>query len=185
MIAKPNAVVFLRRNDLIVGGKRISSGKLSLVPDFVNYLEVLDAEKMLATAQEFFSSRNLSGKRVLMVLDQTVVFSKTVSLDDSNKDDIAAITEAYIAAMPYLPGKRACLQEITDDQLNLYATNVELYQILSDALEQSKVRKIVAITPASAYKNIDYTTKFSLIIEQFIADKEVARRLNFSTTIPY
>lgn len=182
MFKKPNAIVYLRRNDLIVGGKHITAGKLKFTPALVNNLELQNPDIFIGTCQEFFSAHDMKGKKVLIVLDQGIVFSKTLQLDDSNKD-VDAIAEDYIAAMPFLPGQRAYVQFEKDNQLQLYTTNADLYQAVLEALRFSGMRKLVAISPSGAYQ-IDFGVKSSEIIEQFMADKKVRRSFNFSTTTP-
>lgn len=180
---KPNALVYLRRNDLFIGGKHITAVKMKFTPQLTSNLEVANADAFIGTCQEFFSSHAMKAKRVLLVLDQSIVFTKNVELNEDNKDALAAIAEDYVAAMPFEPGQRACVQIRKDNQLQLYATNAELYMVLQEALRLSGTRKLIAITPAAAY-SIDYTSKPAAVIDQFLDDKEVRRTVDFSTKSP-
>jgi Tfp pilus assembly PilM family ATPase len=183
MILKPNALVYLRRNDLFIGGKHISAVKMKFDRDTVNNLEVINPEAFIATCQAFFSSHAMKAKRVLIGLDQSVVFAKTIDITDDNKDQLLTIVDNYVNAMPFEAGKRACLQVRKDAKLQLYATNADIYRALQEALRLSGIRKLIAITPAAAY-SIDYTSKPSAVIDQFLDDKEVRRTADFSTNTP-
>ncbi len=54
MIAKPNALVYLRRNDFFIGGKHISAVKMKFTPNLTKNLELLDTGLFVTTCQEFF-----------------------------------------------------------------------------------------------------------------------------------
>ena len=183
MALGPNAIVYLRRNDLIVGGKHITPGKLKFTSDLLENLELQDPNKFIEACSEFFSAHNLQAKKVLIVLDQSVVFEKLVSTDDPSKGDINYITDNFIASMPYTSGQRSCIKFEADNQLHLYATNADLYRAISDALDLTGIRKLTSVTPAVAY-SIDFGGKSSDIIEQFISDKKVRNKINFSTVSP-
>ncbi len=125
----------------------------------------------------------MKGKRVLLVLDQGIVFSKSVSLTDESKNDVDSIYQEYVAEMPFEPGQRACIRTRTATNLQLYAVNANLYQAIQESLRLISVRKVVAITPAEAY-HIDYNSKPNSVIDQFLDDKEIRRVFDFSTTSP-
>lgn len=181
MFSRPNTIIYLRRSSLVIVGRHIAPAKLNIPPELINNLEVLSSGKLIDSYVEFFSSHDVHGKRPLLVLDQSVVFTKTVPLDKS--DDITALTDAYVAAMPFRPGQRACVQFRSNNQLQLYATNVELYQTIQEGLREAGGGKLMAITPVAAYQ-LDDATKFGAAIEFFVNDKEVRRKANFSTAAP-
>jgi hypothetical protein len=179
MFSKPNAIVYLRRKDLIVGGKRITSGKLTFTVDLIKNLEVLNPDVFVSTCKEFFSTHNFKSKKVQIVLDQNIVFEKNVDTKNIEKNDYDNLIKAFISQIPFEPGRRACIQDIQDDIFNIYATNVNLYQYIIDALNQSGVRKIVAVTPSAAYE-IDFSVKFSVIMKMFIENKNIRKNVDFN-----
>jgi hypothetical protein len=183
MIAKPNALVYFRRNDLIVAGKRVAPAKLSIDKELVDNLEVRNPEKFIATCQAFFSSHDLAGKRVLVVLDSSVVFFKALETDNGKKGSAAQAAEDFVAAMPFEPGVRACLEIIDDDRPELYAANADLYGTLQEALRLSDVKKIIALTPVGAYR-LERGIKPAAAIERYMSDKNVYRTADFSTVTP-
>jgi hypothetical protein len=184
MFSKPTAIIFLRRSNLIIAGKRIRSAKFNFLPEVVNNMEIVKPERFLATCQDLFIDRGIKGKRVLIVLDQSIVFSKTITLEESSRNNINSAIEAFVGDMPFEPGQRACIAIRQESELTLYATNADLYQAVLEALRSSGMRKLIAITPSSAY-DIDYSAKPSELIEQFMNDKTVRHDVDFSTANPY
>jgi hypothetical protein len=183
MLLKPNALVYFRRNDLFIGGKHIAAVKLKFTPDVTNNLEVLKPDSFVNNCQTFFDIHDLKAKRVLVVLDQSIVFAKSFSVEDLDKDQLASLVSNFVAAMPFNEGQRACIQYRDGDSLHLFATNADLYGVLQEALRQTGIRKLIAITPAAAYK-IDYSARPSEVIDQFLIDKDAGRYYDFSTCTP-
>ncbi|MEO6761552.1 MAG: hypothetical protein ABI220_04230 [Candidatus Saccharimonadales bacterium] len=178
MFSRPSAIIFLRRNSLIVVGRHISAAKLNLPVDIVNNMEVLDRERLVSACQDFFADHDLKSKRCLLVLDQSVVFTKT--LEHKKGDDSTSALESYISAMPFEPGKRACLGVEQDDRLLLFATNAELYQTIAEALKLSGAGKLVAITPIAAYE-LGKDSESGAAVKRLIEDKIVHAQADFST----
>ena len=181
MFSKPNAIVYVRRNDLIIGGKHINAGKLKLPIEIVNNLEILDPDSFIDLCQDFFSSHNLKGKRALVILDQSIIFSKLIELNSSNKNDLDLYIDNYIDQMPYLPSQRSVIKYKDNEKFKIYATNADIYQAVVDSLKLCGISKIVSISPSSAY-TIDFSLKSSEIIDQFMIDKKVWKTYDFSTT---
>jgi hypothetical protein len=181
--SKPNAIVYFRRSDLIIAGRHISPAKLNLGQDLINNLEIKDPSKFIATCQVFFSSHSLSGKRVLLVLDSSVVFSKSLEQDGASKEAVSAAADAFVEAMPFEQGQRACLELLEDGYPQLYATNADLYTALQEALRASDVKKVVAIAPVGAY-NLEHGIKPAAAIDRYMSDKKVYKTADFSTATP-
>jgi hypothetical protein len=183
MLSKPNALVYLRRNNLFVTGKHVSPANLAIANDLLNFMEVVDNTKFIATCTDFFSSHGLEGKKVLVVLDQSIVFTKSIILSDANKEGTEAAVNKFIESIPFESGQRAFEQLETDSELELYATNSDLYRSITEALDQSKVRRIVAIIPSYAYK-LPKDIKPAESVNQFMSNKEVRKIADFSTISP-
>jgi hypothetical protein len=177
MFSKPNAIVYLRRNHFIVAGKHIPPARLNFSRELVDDLEVRRPDKFIAGCHEFFVAHKLHNRRVLVVLDQSVVFTKTVPLDKAGNP--AAIAQAFIAAMPFAAGKRACVQLREADQLRLFATNADLYGAIIEALRLAGTNKHIVVTPAPAY-DLAGDEQLGTAIERFISDASVRAKLNFS-----
>jgi hypothetical protein len=180
MFSKPNTIVYLRHNDIIVGGKKIDPGKLALSKESFVHMEVQDPELFASTCAEFFQAQGLKGKKVLIVLDDSVVFSKVVPIDNENRGNIDNILAGYVDEMPINEGYRSVIGYQVRDALYIYGTNALLYEALEEALNQSGVSKVVAVTPSEAY-DIDFKAESAKIINNLLIDKTVRKKINFST----
>lgn len=179
-MSKPNAIVYLRRNDLIIGGKKIDPGKLNFTSDLVNFMEVKNPDVFIGSCESFFNEHNFKGKKVLLVLDHKIVFSKIVDVRDNSEDEIREYIESYIDAMPIKPGYRSCINHISEQKLYIFATNSQLYLTIIDALKLAGIKKLIAVSPAEAF-DIDFSAKSSEIVNQFLIDRTVRKIDNFST----
>lgn len=177
MFSKPNALIYVRRSGLVIAGKGITVARWDFPAELITNLEVLNSSKFLTDAQKFFTEHGLHSKRALMVLDQSIVFEKTVDFDKSGNPE--ALMQAFVAAMPYKAGKRACISLASDKQLRLFATNVEIYDLLNQALHGAGVAKLIAITPASAYSLSSTQQSLGTAVEQFIKDSTICRSATF------
>lgn len=182
MFLKPNILIFIQRNRLLVAGKRLSSLHVSFPDDVVHNLEVINHAKLVELCQKFFMDKNLKRKRVQIILDYSVVFEKTIALDQSGKPDI--LLEGFVEAMPFEPGKRACLAVQTDTNLRLFAANAEVYEAVSEALRTAQVGAPVAITPIAAYNLTDNERTIRAATDHILKDTDVSKQVNFRDVIP-
>lgn len=179
IFSKPNAIVYVRRSGLIIAGKKLTPARMTFSTEQVENMEVLRESGLSEVLTSFFGEHKLKGKHVLMVLDDSVVFTKQITLDSAGKP--AAIAQAFIDAMPFDPGKRACLRVLEERQLMLYASNGLFYNTIADALNQAGVAKLLAITPASAYQTAE-KPQLAAAIQQYINDTTVRSKANFLNT---
>jgi hypothetical protein len=179
VFSKPNAIIYVRRSGLVTAGKKLAPARLTFNPEQMSNLEVLQDTSFSETLQDFFAKNGLKGKHVLMVLDDSVVFTKTVALDSDGQP--GAVADAFIDEMPLDEGKRACLRVLTESELKLYATNSQLYGAIADALDQVSIAKLLAVTPASAYPPSD-SKQLAAAIQQYIHDTSVRSQANFLNT---
>lgn len=180
MFSSPNALVYIRRNGLIVAGKHITPVRLSFPQDMVKNLEVPKPETLIDHAAQFFEANNLHNQRILMVLDQEIVFEKTIPYDKSAKPE--ALTQAFVDAIPLEAGKRAYVTLTGDQKLRIFATNKDLYEPVAQALHAIGIAKLIAITPAAAY-NLEPGQQLSAIVAKLIRDTAVRKQADFSHTL--
>jgi hypothetical protein len=173
--------MYVRRSGLIVAGKHISPARLSFPTTVFDNLEVHSAEQFINLISEFLKEQDMHGKRILVVLDETAVFEKTVEIDKSGKPD--KIMAAYVAAMPFQPGQRICIGVNDNSSLHLYATNAHLADCLSQAIKLSGAGRLLAITPAAAYGLAD-DQPLSSAVTTFITDSSVRSRANLASVSP-
>ncbi len=178
---KPNTLVFIRRSGLIVAGKRISPTRLTFGAKQVNNLEILDNTGLSEQCQAFFSDQGFRHKRVLVVLDHDIIFEKTLAADEMGNR--AEILDQFIAAMPFEAGKRAYVTVTTRGDVRLYATNYELYSIITAALEATGVSKITAVTPVNLY-GLEPGRPLNDIVAKLLKDATIRKQADFADCEP-
>jgi len=177
MLFKPNLIVFLQRNGLLIAGRRMKPARFTFADDVIHNLEVEQRDKLVSSSAQFFKDNNLHGKRVLLVLDYSVVFEKTVELDKTGQPD--KLLAGFVAAMPFSAGSRACLGVETGSQLRLFATNAAVYQAINDALQQAGVGSVSAVTPIAAYSLGDTERTVNAATEHILKDMSIEKQANF------
>ena len=182
MLFKPNILILVQRGGLLAAGRRPPSSKLSFPDELVHNLEVLQYDKLVEHCQHFFKDKGIRSKRVQIVLDYSVVFEKVIELDKTGKPDV--IMEGFIGAMPFEPGKRACVAVQSATDLHLYATNAELYQAVADALKAAGAGTLLAITPIAAYNLADDQRTVKAATELILKNNDVAKQANFRDALP-
>lgn len=184
IFSKPNAIVYVRRSGLIVAGKKLTPARLNFEPEHIQNLELQDEVGFTDSLRDFFLAHSLKGKHVLMVLDDSIVFTKANVLDTETDAKVqpAAIADAFIAQMPLNPGQRACLRVLDGTNLKLYATNGDLYIAIADALDQARTAKIIAITPAAAYPTENGKQPLAAAVQQYVNDSAVRASANFQNS---
>ena len=182
MLFKPNTLIYLQRSGLLLTGRRLPATRMAFADDIVKNLEVLQKNKLISTCQQFFAGSKLHGRRILIVLDASIVFDKTIELDQSGKPDL--LLQAFVDAMPFEPGKRACLGLETGATLRVFATNADLYGAVAEALHMGNAGKVLAVTPAPAYNLSKEERTVSAATERFLSDTTVLTGANFLTSTP-
>ena len=154
---------------------------MKFTPEIFQNLELTDPDLFVTSCQEFFKAHSFKGRRVLVVLDSTIIFTKRIELTNSHKDSVRDEIEHYAAQIPFDSGQRAVIYLQNDRLLQIFAVNALIFQGIQEALKNTGVRKFAAITPAAAYQ-IDYSAKPAEVIDQFLDDTEVLKVLDFSTS---
>lgn len=183
MFAKPKIIVYVRRNNIIIAGRNISAAKLNIPPSIMQNMDVIDPNSFQLSARDFFASRDIKGKKVLITLDDSVVFCKTGELEHTDKTSVNSVANRYIDAMPITPGQRACLQIVENGQLELYGTNAQLYQLILDALQEAGAGKVIAVTPTPAYK-LDAGLQPAAAIDRYLNDTDTQKIADFLAVSP-
>jgi hypothetical protein len=178
IFSKPNAIVYVRHGGLIIAGKKITPARLTFNPDQIENMEIIDENAFTDTLRDFFVTNNLKSKHVLMVLDDSVVFNKTVTVSTSDKP--AAVAQSFIDAMPLNPGQRACVRVVGASELKFFGTNGDLYITIASALDEAGVAKLLAITPAKAYPAPESgKQQLAAAVQQYVNDTAVRDSANF------
>jgi hypothetical protein len=181
MFSKPNAIVYVRHNGLIVAGKKLTPARLTFNTEQLENMEILDVDGFTDALRSFFVEHDLKGKHVLMVLDDSVVFAKSISISSDSKP--ADLAQDFIDAMPLNPGQRACLRVGNESDLKLYGTNGDLYVTIAEALDEAGAAKLLAITPATAYPAPESgKQQLAAAVQQYVNDTSVRASANFQNT---
>jgi len=171
---RPNALVFVRRNGLIVTGKHVSPARFNFDEQTVKNLEVLDAPELIKQCEQFFGAQSLGHRKVLMVLDQDITFEKILP---AGKPPSKEALDAFIAAMPFEMGKRAGFSVAVDDTTRLYGANAELFTALRTALLTVDA-KVIAITPLALY-GLEPGQQLKNVVSKLLHDKSVRKQADF------
>lgn len=182
MLFQPTTIVFLQRGGLLVAGRRVKSTRFAFTDELIHNLEVQNRIKLVESCRQFFAASGLRGKRVLLVLDYSVVFEQTIKLDKSGQPD--KLLEGFVAAMPFAEGQRACLGVESGSELRLFATNAALYEAVSDALRAAGTSSISAVIPIAAYNLGDKERTVNAATEHILKDIAVEKRANFQDVSP-
>ena len=182
MFSKPNTLIYLQRASLMLAGKRLAGARLDMPEDVIRNLELQDRPKFISLVEQFLRDRNILGRRILLVLDGSVMFHKVIELDKSGQPDL--LIKGFVDAMPFEPGKRACLAVQTDTHLRLFAANADLYNAVAEAIHASGAGKLVSITPAAAYNLPSATRSIGDAADKFFGDKNVRKLADFRTVAP-
>lgn len=182
MFDRPNALVYLQRSSLMLAGHHLGAARLDLPEDIVKNHEVIDKAKLLKLCEQFFTEHGLSRRRILVVLDGSIVFQKLVELDKSGQPDL--LMQGFVDAMPFEAGSRACLAIEEQTSLRLFATNARLYLAIVDGLHIANAGRVMAITPAAAYSLDSNNRSISAAAEHFFADKQIRKLADFRTVTP-
>ncbi|HSX35447.1 MAG TPA: hypothetical protein VLH84_00770 [Patescibacteria group bacterium] len=173
----PNALVYVLRSGLVVAGKHIDQARLPFPDDMLHNMEVIDAPGFIELCQKFFAERGLKHKRVLVILDNSIVFKKRIKLDQTGQP--GTLAGAFVEAMPFESGQRACISLANDNELQLLATNSDLYQTIVDALREIGVSKIIAVSPVAVYNLEGTNQRLSSVIDRLFKDKSSSKAANF------
>jgi hypothetical protein len=176
MFKKPNAIIYVRRSGLVLAGKRLAPARTSFDDKYFENMEVLNHEGFIAHCQQFFEEHGLKGKHILMVLDNSIIFSKSSRVE--NASEAAQIRDDFLAAMPLEPGTKAIVSSQSADGIDIYATNSDIYTDITEAIHRSGAGRLLAITPATAYDTPD-GGKLSAAIQTYVNDTAVRGSSNF------
>jgi hypothetical protein len=182
MLFKPNTIVFIQRNGLLVAGRHLSPIRMEFPEDAVHNLEVANLNRLTSVCQQFFTDRELRGKRIQVILDYSVVFEKSIELDQSGKPDI--IMEGFVAAMPFDQGKRACLAYQSGSTLRLFAVNAELYQAVVAAIDAADAGTVTAITPVAAYNLTNEQRTIRAAADFILKQTDTSKQVDFQSVVP-
>ena len=145
---KQQIVLHLTRDAIVAHTGKSEHAKLEFPTSVIRNLEVLDAAKLSELVAVFADEQGLKGRKVVIVLDDSIVFQKVVAL--AQDSDVAAIETDFQEKIPLPQDSLRVLSLKLKDQLVLLGANSSYYLQVVQALA-NKGAKIVSVTPLAVF----------------------------------
>lgn len=174
--SKPSVILYLRRQDAVLITKT-SSARLNLPLEVVYNLEVRDAPTLTEVISQFLQSHKIRGQLILIVLDASVVFQKTLALQGINAQ---AATQDFASKLPFEAEAKQTLAVTEKDQLILQGVNrLFCRAVAAGVLKQNKLKVVAAAAAFGIHegKKIDRTSINALF------HNSISRDYNFLTKV--
>ena len=173
---KPTAIIYLRRQDVVFINKQ-TSVRLDIPVGLVQNLEVIDAAKLSELIAGFLDQQHCHGKRVLLALDPTVVFHKSISAKQSAT--IIAAANNFEYQLPFDVGNRQAIAITKKDGISFFGVNKQLHQTVVRGIQHAN--KLLAIVPAASYGVSGSKSVDSKIITALFTNTAPLKQPNFLT----
>ena len=171
--SKPSYLLLVQRNAVVLQNRQAKGSKLTLEVKLVRNLEIVDRPALLSKLTTFLGA--VKNQRVLVVMDRSVVFDKTI--DDAEHVVPTEAVRLFTAALPFEPARRAVISTHAARQLQLFGTNNDLVHVLIEALE-AVAAKAIAVVPLAAYGKPQTLSKQG-VVAHLLDDRHTAEVLNF------
>jgi hypothetical protein len=144
----PTAVLCISREGLVLYNKKGASRQSAFIPEVVRNLEVFDPEQLSKQVAAFAAENSLRGQRVIILLDESVLFQKIMpKTADANIGGIAADFENKV---PFDPENRKVIALHPKEQLVLLGANKQMYEIIAGAFVAAGA-KVIAVSPLAVF----------------------------------
>lgn len=144
---KPTGFILVERDKLTLFPKE-KSEPLAFSDDVVRYLEVKNGAKLAAEIQDFAAKNKLSGQRLLIMLDKSIVFQKAVPIVEGVDSSIAKAD--FESKVPFNPEDRQVISIPHKEHHFMFGVNQAFYRSLADAFNKAGA-KVMAVAPAIVY----------------------------------
>lgn len=133
---KPPLLLFLTDKSIETDNPKVQGGilKLNFPKGAVDNLEVEDPQKLAEALEGFVKENGLQNQRALMILSDSLLFTKKFPLKDLVKLD--SEREKFISEVPFEPEKIAALSWQNDSECVLAAANKIFYETVKSILEK-------------------------------------------------
>lgn len=170
---KPIVVLFSRSHIEVYDLSRNSQDRFSIPPDLYHHGEIIDETKLIDAVKQFLTPLNLRATQAILILDQPLVFS--VSL--SGKDDKEL--RDFMDALPIKKEEVATVSREVNHQKTIYATNKRNYEVLISAFSQHNIQisSVVALTVFS-YQPIAQSVTIE-DVNKLVKEKNAIMSMNY------
>lgn len=177
MFDKPQALLFLKsRGFQIYSGKDFSETDFDFSEQAVSNLEVLDIERLKSELKSFLESYNLKPFNLIVVLSEEVLFKKTLT---SNETQRQGEVESFLNEIPLDPEKIAQKIIKKEAETIVIATNRNFFSAIKDFLETNGW-KIEAVVPVAAFGDFSQKTNLgSEEVREILDNGEKIKNSNF------
>lgn len=146
--SKPTLIIYILRNELVFYTSQGKTARLGLPIEVVDMLEIVNRQKYKNLLENFLRSNHLRKQRVLLVLSDQLIFTKT--FEHKKGVDYELQADDFSAIIPLDITKQHIIVDQKKDTVILYATNSELFQVPVDILLNTD-SKVIACVPAAEY----------------------------------
>jgi len=171
---KPTVLIHISRDGFIAYSKKGASKRLAFPPEVFHNLEVLDAKQLASLTTVFAAENSLRGQRIVLLLDDEVVFQKILP----KTDNVQNAKADFENKVPFDPGHRKVIMLQPKDQLVLLGTNKVLYETIASALTGVGA-KVLAVTPIVVYGKLKGPPLSLESFEAIIKGYPIAQAANF------
>lgn len=142
-------MIYVRRDSIAYYAKNGQQQALvHITSDAMQDLEIQDATKFKAIIAQFVELQKPKAQRLLVALDESVLFLKVVALTKST--DIQAAVDAFEQKVPFQKDDRHVAHITVGAKLLLSGTNKRLYEVLVAELE-ARGNTVAGVVPAPVY----------------------------------
>lgn len=178
--SNPSHLLYISRSAIKLYDKTSVISEGSITTDMMEYLEVLDAEKLSIAIVNVLSKAAVQNQTLVALLDDDVVFREATPL--AAQIDPRTVQDALINKIPFAAKDRSVLLMGTEDKLIVFGANKSFIQAVGQAGTTTR-NKLTAIAPASAYGLRSNVLLKPETIGQILHNKAHVERVNFLTTL--
>lgn len=150
MFSKDAAFLILVKKNRLELFTDKASKELIYPQNLVQNLEILDIVNFEKSLSQFFKSSLANKNKVLIVLSEELLFSKTFPLITDVQID--QMVSDFVESVPFSPNKVSYKKISRQSELILISTNKDFYVAVKKALEDTGV-EIMAVVPISSFKD--------------------------------
>ena len=168
-------ILLLARESLVAHTSKDEQAKLEFPTSVINNLEVIDAAKLSELVGGFADRYGLRGRKLILTLDDSIVFQKVIALASGSGVPIAQAE--FQEKIPLAKADQRLLSLKLKDQLVLLGTNGSYYLLVVQALVSHGV-KILSVAPLALFAK-GATKLTPEIVERVVRNHRLANVANF------
>lgn len=165
--------IFIKKNSLtffIDGNEK----QLELPADIVSDDSITDPDKYKKLIEDFILAQNIKKSKVILILSEEVIFSKSVPITDANMVNEKL---ADFAGMIPVESEKVIKKNVKlKDVVELFAVNRELFEKIIEILKKFNF-EVTAVVPLAVYSSDNELTQD--LIKKIYKDTRLLKNTNF------